>query len=77
MSQWAEILVVEGRSYRRREAELTQQQRKRRRHTDPSHDDDPATASSSTGSVDECREMITSWGSPTYWAQRRKKAAKK
>ena len=30
-----EILVVEGRSYRRREAELTQQQRKRPRRNRP------------------------------------------
>ena len=41
LTHHVEILVVEGRSYRRREAELTQQQRKRRRRTDPSHDDDP------------------------------------
>ena len=31
LTHHVEILVVEGRSYRRREAELTQQQRKRRR----------------------------------------------
>ena len=41
LTHHVEILVVEGRSYRRREAELTQQQRKRRRRTDPAHDDDP------------------------------------
>ena len=41
LTHHVEILVVEGRSYRRREAELTQQQRKRRRRSDPSHDDDP------------------------------------
>ena len=42
LTHHVEILVVEGRSYRRREAELTQQQRKRRRRrTDSAHDDDP------------------------------------
>ncbi len=41
LTHHVEILVVEGRSYRRREAELTQQQRKRRRRTDPAHDDEP------------------------------------
>ena len=41
LTHHVEILVVEGRSCRRREAELTQQQRKRRRRTDPAHDDDP------------------------------------
>ena len=42
LTHHVEILLVEGRSYRRREAELTQQQRKRRRRrTDPSDDGDP------------------------------------
>ena len=41
LTHHVEILVVEGPSFRRREAELTQQQRKRRRRTDPAHDDDP------------------------------------
>ena len=38
-----EILVLEGRSYRRREAELTQQERKRRRprRDDPTNSHDP------------------------------------
>ena len=44
LTHHVEILVVEGRSYRRREAELTQQQRKRRRprRNDSSDGDDPA-----------------------------------
>ena len=43
LTHHVEILVVEGRSYRRREAELTQQQRKRRRprRNDSSDGDDP------------------------------------
>ena len=65
LTHHVEILVVEGRSYRRREAELTQQQRKRPRRTDPAHDDDPPPRRRQRGSVDECEEMITSWRSPT------------
>ena len=43
LTHHVEILVLEGRSYRRREAELTQQQRKRRppRRDDPTHSRDP------------------------------------
>ena len=43
LTHHVEILVVEGRSYRRREAELPQQQRKRRRprRNDSSDGDDP------------------------------------
>ena len=43
LTHHVEILVLEGRSYRRREAELTQQQRKRRhpRRDDPTDSRDP------------------------------------
>ena len=43
LTHHAEILVIEGQSYRRREAELAQQQRKRRRprRSAPSEDRDP------------------------------------